>query len=158
MIVRLKEDYDGAEPAPSSVAALNLMRLDWMLGGGGYRERGMRTIEASRNMWLEHPHGLPQMLLAVEAALEAPRTVVIAGDPSSPAFRALAAVIHESLGPRRAILAADGADAQRWLATKRPYLAEMRPIDGAATAYVCEDYTCRAPVKAPEELRAALRP
>ena len=39
VIVRLKEDYDGAEPAPNSVAAMNLIRLDWMLGIAGARRR-----------------------------------------------------------------------------------------------------------------------
>jgi uncharacterized protein YyaL (SSP411 family) len=45
VILRLKDDYDGAEPAANSIAALNLHRLDWMIGGvdGGYRERALRT-------------------------------------------------------------------------------------------------------------------
>jgi hypothetical protein len=32
--MRLKEDYDGAEPAPASVAAANLVRLAALLPGG----------------------------------------------------------------------------------------------------------------------------
>jgi uncharacterized protein YyaL (SSP411 family) len=51
IVLRLKEDYDGAEPAPSSVAAMNLLRLDAMIGGGtnrGWRERAHRCIDAFR--------------------------------------------------------------------------------------------------------------
>jgi uncharacterized protein YyaL (SSP411 family) len=33
--LRLKEDYDGAEPAPSSIAAGNLLRLAALLSQGG---------------------------------------------------------------------------------------------------------------------------
>ncbi len=42
IVLRLKEDYDGAEPAASSVAAMNLLRFAAMLGESGkaYRERG----------------------------------------------------------------------------------------------------------------------
>jgi hypothetical protein len=166
VIVRLKEDYDGAEPAPNSVAALNLLRLDWMLGSEdgerktgnrpNHRDRAMRTIEALRPQWTRAPHGLPQLLGAVALALEPPRTVVLAGDPQAADFRALAAVLHERLGPRRALLCADGGEGQRWLAAHRGYIADMKPLDGRATAFVCENFTCRQPVNTPEELRRML--
>ncbi len=156
VILRLKEDYDGAEPAPNSVAALNLLRFDWMLGTTGARDKALRTIEALRPHWSRAPHALPQLLVAVELALETPRTVVLAGDPGAADFRALAAVLHEKLGPRRAILAADGGEGQRWLAERRAYLAEMKPLDGRATAYVCENFTCQQPLYAPETLRTLL--
>ncbi len=163
IIVRLKENYDGAEPAPGSTAAMNLLRLDWMLGGGGgaaptitYRERAVRTIESLRSQWTRGPHALPQLLCALEMVLAAPRTVVLAGDPRRADFRALAAMLHEQLGPRRALLCADGGAGQCWLATHRAYLAEMKPLGAGATAYVCENFSCRQPVNDPDNLRRLL--
>ena len=168
IIARLKEDYDGAEPAPVSVAVGNLLRLAWMVGdaaedggrrtkiGPGYRERALRCFEATRGQWLRAPQALPQLLGVREWALAPPRTVVLAGDPRAGDFAALAAVVHERLGPRRALLAADGGAGQRWLAARRPYLAEMAPLQGRATAYVCENFTCRAPVTEPAALRRLL--
>jgi uncharacterized protein YyaL (SSP411 family) len=156
VLVRLKEDYDGAEPAPSSVAAMNLVRLDWALGVPGARERAVKTVEAFRAHWTGHPHALPQMLAAVELVLEPPRTVVLAGSRGTPEFRALLAVLHERLGPRRALLHVDGATAQQWLAERRPYLAEMAARGGVPTVFVCEDFTCRQPAATVSELEAAL--
>jgi uncharacterized protein YyaL (SSP411 family) len=157
IVLRLREDYDGAEPAPSSVAAGNLLRLAALLGEAtGYRERGVRCIEAFRAQWSAQPHGLPQMLCALELALEPPRHVVIAGDPGAADFRALTAVLHERLGPRRALLAVTSDDDRAWWAQRAPWLAEMRPSGGRATAFVCEEWTCRAPVTEPGELRAIL--
>jgi uncharacterized protein YyaL (SSP411 family) len=174
VIVRLKEDYDGAEPAPNSIAALNLLRLDWMLGGAAgvisgpghhgsagelalpYRERALKTIAALRGQWTRAPYALPQILCALELALTEPRTVVLAGDPRADEFRALAAVLAERLGPRRVELCADGGDGQRWLATHKTYLAEMSPVQGRATAYVCENFACEAPVTEPAALRRLL--
>ncbi len=160
LVLRLKEDYDGAEPTPSSVAALNLLRLAAMLEPAGdgmtYRDRGLLTIKALRAQWSKSPQALPQLLCAVELALEPPRHVVLAGDPAAADFRALAAVLHEGLGPRRALLAADGGAGQRWLAERAPWLAEMRPVNGRATAFVCEHFTCQAPVTAPADLRNLL--
>ncbi len=161
LVLRLKENYDGAEPAPSSVAAMNLLRLGGLFetgaaAGPDYAGRGRRTIEAFRAQWSRAPHAMPQMLCALELALEPPRHVVIAGEPRAADFRALAAVLHERLGGRRLLLAADGGEGQAWLAHRAPWLAAMRPIDGRATAYVCEDFSCRAPVTGPEELRRTL--
>jgi uncharacterized protein YyaL (SSP411 family) len=169
IVLRLKEDYDGAEPAPGSVAAMNLLRLAAMLGAapGGqasgapgaatdYRERGRRTIEALRDRWGGAPQALPQLLCALELALEAPRHVVLAGDPGAADFRALAAVLSERLGSYRTVLAADSGEAQRWLAQRAPWIAGMVPQDGRATAYVCEEFACQAPVSNPAELRRLL--
>jgi uncharacterized protein YyaL (SSP411 family) len=161
IVLRLKEDYDGAEPAPSSIAAMNLLRLGAVFDGtarstpekraGGapalsYRDRGVRCIEAFRGQWTRAPQAMPQMLCALELALEPPRHVVLAGDRTAADFRALASVLHAQFGPRRVILAAGGGTDQRWLAERAPWLAEMQPRDGHATAYVCEEFACQAPV------------
>jgi uncharacterized protein len=143
------------------------LRLDWMVGPGAgskeqghtetsCRDRAVKTIEALRPQWTSAPQGLPQLLCAIELAVDAPRTVVIAGDPAAEDFRALAAVLHEKPGPRRALLAADGGEGQRWLAARSSYLAEMKPLDGHATAYVCEKFACRQPVDSPAALRRML--
>jgi uncharacterized protein YyaL (SSP411 family) len=178
VIARLKEEYDGAEPAPNSVATANLVRLDWMIGAGGgaestreaslargegtapltvsYRDRALRTIDALRPQWSRVPQALPQMLCALEWALAEPRTVVLAGDPGAAEFRALAAVLVEKPGQRCVLLCADGAAGQKWLAARKEYLAEMKPIQGRATAYVCENFSCQAPVTEPADLRRLL--
>ena len=150
IVVRLKEDYDGAEPAPSSVAAMNLLRLAALLReaqGEALRARAMGTLAAFRMQWSRVPQGLPQMLCALELAFLPPRHVVLAGDPATAEFQTLAAVVHEQLGPRRAVVRAEAALA---------WTAPMANVDGKATAYVCEDFTCQLPVTSPAELRTLL--
>ncbi len=89
IVLRLKEDYDGAEPAPSSVAAMNLLRLGAIFErpsatpAESHRERGRKTVEAFRAQWSTAPHAQPQMLCALELALDAPRHVVLAGEPAA---------------------------------------------------------------------------
>jgi uncharacterized protein len=158
IVLRLKEDYDGAEPSPNSVAAANLLRLSALLHDDAARERALGTIEALRAQWAKAPHALPEMLCAIERALEPPRQVVIAGDPAAEDFRALAAEVQARPGPRRAVLAAPGGDeAGVWLAKRAPWLAEMKPAaDGRARAFVCERFTCQAPVETAEALRRLL--
>ena len=168
VIVRLKEDHDGAEPAPNSVAVLNLMRFEWMFGGAAeagsptsYRDRALRTIECLRPQWRGVPQALPQLLCAFELALTDPRTVVLAGDPSAPDFRALAAVVHQRKGLRQVLLAVDespaGAAGRAWLVGRQPSLAGFKSLHGRAMAYVCEDRACRPPVSEEAELRQLLQ-
>jgi len=156
IVLRLKEDYDGAEPAPSSVAAGNLLRLAAVAHDDALRQRGGRTIEAFRAQWSGTPHAMPEMLCAVAAALEPPRQVVLVGERGNADFRALAAVLTERLGPRRALLAVTEEADRRWFASHSPWLVEMRALDGRATAYVCEDSACQAPVAEPSALRRML--
>jgi uncharacterized protein len=157
LVLRLKDDYDGAEPTAGSVAAMNLFRLSAISARGGeLRQRAMRTITALRGQWEKAPHALPQLLCAMELALEPPRQVVIAGNPQSAEFRALATVLQERAGARRSLLAADGGEGQRWLVERAPWLADMKPLNSRATAYVCEHFTCRPPVTDVAGLRAAL--
>ena len=139
---------------------MNLLRLAGALESKGtaYRERALQTLAAFKPRWSEFPHAMPRMLCALELALGPPRQVVLAGDPESADFQAMAAVLAESLGPRRSILCADGGSAQAWLAARAPWIAEMRPLNGPATAYVCENYACQSPASTPGELRQRLSP
>ena len=129
------------------MAALNLLRLAAAFHDDTLRARGLQTCEAFRAQWSRAPHAMPQMLCALELALEPPRHVVLAGEPGAADFRALAVVLHERLEPRRTILRADAAV---------PWTAAMTPAGGRAAAYVCEDYTCQLPVAKPAELRRLL--
>ncbi|MBP7143369.1 MAG: thioredoxin domain-containing protein [Opitutaceae bacterium] len=156
LILRTKDDYDGAEPTASSVAATNLLRLAGALHQDELRKRAIEVLEAFRSRWTAHPQTLPQLLTAVEYALASPRHVVIAGTPGSPDFQALAGVLPGPLGPNMNVLAADGAEGQRWLAERAPWISAMHPMEGRATAYVCEDYACREPVSSARELAALI--
>jgi uncharacterized protein YyaL (SSP411 family) len=157
VLVRLKEDYDGAEPAASSTAAMNLLRLSSLTGSEAMLERGRRAIAAFRGRWEEAPHAMPQLLCAFEPALEPPRHVVVTGEPGTPGFAALASVVHEVLGPRRTLVGLDGTPGSRaWFAARSPWLAAMGARDAVPTAYVCEEFVCRAPARTADELRRAL--
>lgn len=79
VFVRMKDDNDGAEPAASSVAALNLLRLSQINDDPKIAERAKKTIAAFGAILSQFPSGMPQILVAVENSLGKPRQIVIVG-------------------------------------------------------------------------------
>jgi uncharacterized protein YyaL (SSP411 family) len=61
ILLRLKEDHDGAEPAASSVAALNLLRLAQIFADDELRARAEKTIAAFSATISRIPSAMPQI-------------------------------------------------------------------------------------------------
>jgi uncharacterized protein YyaL (SSP411 family) len=146
ILLRLKEDNDSAEPAASSVAALNLLRLAQIRNDPKFYERAEKTIDAFAPQIDHFPSAMPQMLVALDLSLSTPRQIVVAGQREAADARALVREVHRHFVPNKILLLADGADNQRCLEEKLEALRGMKPVDGKAAAYVCENFTCKAPV------------
>jgi len=99
---------------------------------------------------------LPQMLVAMDRLLAKPRQIVIAGDLHAADTRALLYEVRDRFLPNATVLVTDGAANQQYLAQNNRALGEMRPVNGRAAAYVCENFTCQAPVTEPAALRELL--
>ncbi len=158
ILVRMKEDYDGAEPSPNSVAALNLLRLAQVTGEERWRAQALKTISAFSDQLARVPSAMPQMLCAVDASLAKPRQIVIAGPRDSDATRALFREVHAHFLPNKILLLADGANGQGWLGERLEFLRTVAPLDGKPAAYVCENFVCQLPTAEVEKLREQLEP
>jgi uncharacterized protein len=156
VVLRMKDDNDSAEPAASSVAALNLLRLAQFRDEKQLEERGKKTIRAFSATISRFPSAMPQMLVALDFSLSKPRQIVIAGKPDAPETKALLAEVHRHFLPNKILLLADGADGQKYLGEKNEALRSMSILNGKPAAYVCENFTCKAPVTDPDELRKLL--
>ncbi|HKP05132.1 MAG TPA: thioredoxin domain-containing protein [Chthoniobacterales bacterium] len=152
ILLRLKEDNDSAEPAASSVAALNLFRLAQIRNEARWFEQAEKTIDAFAPQIGHFASAMPQMLVALNLSLSKPRQIVIAGHPASAETRALIAEVHRHFVPNKVLLLAEGGDGQRYLEEKLEAVRGMKPVGGKAAAYVCENFTCKAPVTDPKAL------
>lgn len=144
LLVRMKDDYDGAEPAANSISALNLIRLSH-LGKEEWRQKASQTIQTFGERIKEAPWSLPQMLCSFDAFLAPPKQVVIAGSIQNKDTQAMIKALHSRYQPNTLFLLADDAVNQHFLETKIPVLSNLKPIDGKATAYVCENFACKLP-------------
>ena len=142
--LRVKEDYDGAEPSANSISALNLLRLGRMLHDDSMEERA-RKILASHAVQMDRmPSAVPQMLVALDLALRPPAQSVIAGDRAAaqPLLRPLA----QTFRPHTATIMLDSAEAMKFFSRNSPAVHDMKMVEGRPALYECENFTCRAPV------------
>ena len=156
ILVRMKEDYDGAEPSPNSVAALNLLRLAQIVNDPSCRDRAAKTINAFADQLAKVPSAMPQMLCAIDASLAKPRQIILAGQAGDAATRNLLHEVHALFIPNKLLLLADNGEGQKWLGEKLDFLRTVGPIDGKPAAYVCQDFVCQLPTTDPGKLRELL--
>ena len=156
LILRTRDDYDGAEPTGNSVAVWNLLRLAEMTHDPEWKKLAGAALKHFGDRLREHPESLPHMLAALDFHLGTPKQVVLAGDPSGDAMQALLKVVHSTYVPNKVLLFADGGTGQEYLGRSNPAVRAMVPVDGKATAYVCENYVCRLPTSDPEVLTRLL--
>jgi uncharacterized protein YyaL (SSP411 family) len=152
ILLRMKEDYDGAEPSPNSVAALNLQRLSQIVGSEELKAKADKTMAAFAQRLAESPTAMPQMLCAVDSTLAKPRQIVIAGTPTGADTQTLLKEVHRHFLPGKLLLLASGGDAQAWLGQHMEFLGSVQPIGGKAAAYVCENFACQLPTADPKKL------
>jgi uncharacterized protein len=141
LVLRLKDDYDGAEPSGNSAMALFLARLARMTGREDFRMAAERTLQAFASRIEEGATGVPQMLVALQFVLAPPREIVLAGPPDE---QMLAAIRRRFL-PQAVVMRAEQA------------CRELPAVDAKPTAYVCENFACKLPVTGGANLDELLR-
>jgi hypothetical protein len=146
VFLRMKDDNDGAEPAASSVAALNLLRLSQILNQEQLANRARKTIDAFATTISHFPSAMPQMLVALDFSSSKPRQIVIAGKKEAPETKALLKEVHRHFLPKTILLLVDSGEGQKYLGENNEAIRAMSLVDGKAAAYVCENFTCKAPV------------
>ena len=164
VLLRLKEEYDGAEPAAGSVAIRNLIELVHLEPDEAASQRIARTLGRLGPRLDAGARAVPFMAMNLAAWHTRP-------DPDRgrrpDRSRRHARAPARDRGHVSACLAGAADRSGRRsgpgsLAAALPWLAPLtirdrQPGDGAAAAYVCRAFTCEQPVTTPAALAALLR-
>ncbi len=143
-LMRLKDDYDGAEPSGNSAALMNLLRLHQITGRADYDDTARRLIAVFSERLAQTPWAMPQMLAACEFHLAPHREIVLSGEVGDDILR----LLWQDFDPNRTLLEAGPA-----LAAFRPETAQMT----GPAVYVCQNFTCQTPVNTVEDLAKLLK-
>ena len=148
LVVRFKDDHDGAEPSGNSVATLALLRLGQITGRAEFTAAAEKTLRHFAGRLEQFPQALPAMLAALDFSLAEPRRVVVAGDPAAPETRRLVQAVHSVFQPNKIVLGTRGA--------VEPF-ARTLPVPASGPAvYLCSGQSCQAPTADPAVIRRLL--
>jgi len=147
LILRVKEDYDGAEPSGNSVAALALLRLAALTDRPEYRHAAEKTLQLFSQRLQQLPQAVPHLLLALDFHLHSPHRAVVIGDPDQPETKALLSAIHSVYQPNKVVLGNTGP--------VEPF-AKTLPAAATPQVYLCRATACLPPTNNPAQLRELL--
>lgn len=156
-LLSLKEDHDGAEPAPDSLGALNLLRLHAHLGDDRHTEAAERIVSAHADDLERAPHVAPLLAVAAIRLEKDPGQAVVAPSDHPKAAPLLQALL-ENAPPGMAILRLPGCGPERSLRIgSHPWMDELPTAGEEPAVYLCRDQTCGLPLRDPESIARACR-
>jgi uncharacterized protein YyaL (SSP411 family) len=153
--LRLKEDYDGAEPAASSISALNLLTLTHLTGDATWTARLEATFRMFAPRVAASGRTVPMCLAALSMFHAGVVEVVIAGRAGEAGFEDLRRTFNGAYVPASVLVLLDESSRPSSEALL-PWTAAMTAADDGARAYVCRDFACQLPARTPAELQARL--
>ena len=156
LIARPKEVYDGALPSGNSVAALNMLRLARITGDYHLEEKAYNQLNAFASIVQKNPSAHSYFLMAAILGLYPTKEIVLAGDSRDTNMQKMLNIVHKSFLPEAVIIFNDVAEKDQDLFELVPYIKEQGPIEGKATVYICQNYSCQAPISDIKELEKTL--
>jgi uncharacterized protein YyaL (SSP411 family) len=148
LILRVKDDYDGAEPSGNSVATLSLLKLGAITGRKNFTETAGKTLRLFSERLQKFPQAMPFMLHALDFSLQEPKRVVIAGKPNSAQAHKLLHAAHSVYQPNKIVLGNNGAVEE---------FARTLPAKNEATVYLCTGNSCQSPTSEAEKVGELLK-
>ncbi len=155
LIARVKDFYDNAMPAGSSVAVFNLLRLAILSGNETYRAKAQANLELMSSALSRYPSGFGYLLEAADFYLGPVREIAVVGTTRNPETHRFLKKIYQQYLPNKVVSLLDPDE--QGPAAKLPLLQGKTLIHGQPAVYVCENYACKAPVTSEAELERALR-
>jgi len=147
LILRVKEDYDGAEPSGNSVAIMSLLRLGKITERREFTEAAEKSLRLFSAKLQQLSQAVPFMLQALDFSIEEPhRAVVASASPAS--IRPLLRAIHSVYQPNKVVLGTTGP--------VEPF-AKTLPVKNGATVYVCTGTFCRTPTSEADKIKEFLK-
>jgi uncharacterized protein len=150
LIARPRDVQDNAVPSGGAMTATVLLKLAALSGEGRYTDAANAAISTVVPLAQRYPSAFAQWLNAITFSFGDPVEIAISGEASATDARALIAVARDGYRPFAVVAVGRSAG------TRVPLLDDRPQRDGRATAYVCRQFACRAPVTEPADLAAQL--
>lgn len=153
LISRPKEAYDGAIPSSNSVSALNFMKLARLTGRQEFEEKADEILKSFSDEILVNPISYSYSLMALIFGTSKGKEVVIVSEDleqAKPFINELSAkynpfVVWMTYQPDNSTIEEIA-----------PFVKQYTMTDNKTTVYVCENFSCQAPVTELDEFKRLL--
>ncbi|GLT42507.1 hypothetical protein SLA2020_165020 [Shorea laevis] len=166
VLLRVKEDHDGAEPSGNSVAAINLIRLSSMVAGSKsdhYRQNAEHLLAVFEKRLNDMAMAVPLMCCAADMlSVPSRKQVVLVGhNKPSAEFESMLAAAHATYDPNKTVIhmdPTDTAEMEFWEENNSniALMARNNFAPDKVVALVCQNFTCSPPVSDPKSLEELL--
>ena len=148
---RPQDPTDNDTPSGRSAAASALLTHAALTGSARHRAAAESALSSVSLLAEKAARFAGWGLATSEALLTGPRAVAVVGEPGAPETEELVRTVLAWAPLGTVLTRGDGIDDGGI-----PLLEGRTRVEGRATAYVCEGFTCKLPVTSPEDLRAQL--
>jgi uncharacterized protein YyaL (SSP411 family) len=155
LIARTKDPHDSSIPSGNSMAAFALLRLAKLTGHPDWLQKAEATLKLFRGLMARSPMAAGQMLVALDFHLGPVQEVAVVGDAAGEETRRVLRVLRGRFRPHQVVALKPAHDGAPRLEQIIPLLAG-KTAQGPVTTYVCQDFTCRAPLVGAEAVQQAL--
>jgi len=144
ILLRIKDEYDGAEPSGNAAATDALLRLTRLTGEEGYAARAERALAALAGRIAPQPTVAPYLLMAVCRHLTPPEQIVLRGaDASAANLRSHWSRELHQFRPFATVLSLTDSQAAA-IASRMPFVGTL-PRQGQVSLSRCANFTCQLP-------------
>jgi len=156
LFVRRKEIYDGAMPSGNSVAMLNLLRLGRMTANSNLEDKAARIGRAFSKNVKQAPAAYTQLMVALDFAIGPSYEVVVAGDSQAADTKAMLKALQTHFIPNKVLLLNPSEEESPKISQLAEFTHSQSTIAGKATAYVCQNYSCKRPTTEADKMLGLL--
>ncbi|MEP7234411.1 MAG: hypothetical protein ABI778_03860, partial [Ignavibacteriota bacterium] len=149
LIIRTKNDYDGAEPSGNSITVLNLLKLHALTDVAEYRGKAERTLLYFAGKLAKYPYTMPEMLVGMDWLHYAPTKIVFVGDSNCELYRTMRDELSKFYLPRALMISSKSESLGE-------FTKNLTSKDGEFTLYFCTNQSCELPVTDIVGLKALL--
>jgi uncharacterized protein len=145
VLLRKKDLFDNAMPSGNSTMAKNLMRLGIMLDDEKYKTLSINMLKAVLEVIERYPSSFSKWASVVLSTVHTPYEIAVVGEKSFEKVGEINALFL----PNKILMASVKED-------ETLPLLRGREVEGETLIYLCQNYTCRMPVKIIEDFITTL--
>ncbi len=145
LLFRQKEIYDGAVPSGNSVSLANMVRLGMLSMNPLFMDKASELILFFSQTVMASPAGSTHFLAACDLALGPSYEIIVAGRRQSADTQEMLASLDSDYYPHVTVLLHPVDEETSSIKSIADFTRNLTPLEGKATAYVCERGACRLP-------------